>query len=108
MREGSWRRERDSNPRYPDGYNRFRVCRNRPLCHLSAVEHEARILSGALCLQGFRMRSWRPMALLFWQPERAEDLAQLGAHRQRQVFAGRRAALEPALVDPLQLAALGE
>ena len=30
-------RERDSNPR--DGYppNRFRVCRNRPLCHLSAA-----------------------------------------------------------------------
>src|SRR5438094_1902840 len=45
--EGCWRRERDSNPRYPDGYNRFRVCRNRPLCHLSAVGHERGILSGA-------------------------------------------------------------
>src|SRR5947199_3228800 len=25
-------------PPVPDGYNRFRVCRIRPLCHLSAVE----------------------------------------------------------------------
>src|SRR4051812_23323771 len=31
-----WRRERDSNPRYRKRYNRFRVCRIRPLCHLSA------------------------------------------------------------------------
>src|SRR6266403_3720547 len=106
--EGEWRRERDSNPRYPDGYNRFRVCRNRPLCHLSAVGHEREILSGAWCRQACGMRSWRPMPLFFGQPERTEDFAQLGAHRQRQVFAGRRAALEPAPLDPLQLAALGE
>ena len=32
-----WRRERDSNPRYRKRYNRFRVCRIRPLCHLSAA-----------------------------------------------------------------------
>src|SRR3954465_6078989 len=25
-------------PPVPDGYNRFRVCRIRPLCHLSAVD----------------------------------------------------------------------
>ncbi len=37
-RQGKWRRERDSNPRYPNGYNRFRVCRIRPLCHLSAAD----------------------------------------------------------------------
>lgn len=29
------RRARDSNPRYPERYNRFRVCHNRPLCQLS-------------------------------------------------------------------------
>src|SRR6185369_4168649 len=33
----NWRRERDSNPRYRKRYNRFRVCRIRPLCHLSAA-----------------------------------------------------------------------
>src|SRR6266850_8111594 len=32
-----WRRERDSNPRCPEGHNRFRVCPVRPLRHLSAV-----------------------------------------------------------------------
>ena len=31
-----WRRERDSNPRYPKGYNGFRDRRLRPLSHLSA------------------------------------------------------------------------
>lgn len=31
-----WRRERDSNPRYPEGYNDFRDRRLRPLSHLSA------------------------------------------------------------------------
>jgi hypothetical protein len=25
-------------PPVPDGYNRFRVCRIRPLCHLSAAD----------------------------------------------------------------------
>ena len=30
-----WRRGRDSNPRYPFRYTRFRVVRVRPLCHLS-------------------------------------------------------------------------
>src|SRR5262249_12778026 len=41
--KGSWRRGRDSNPRNSCEFNRFRVCRNRPLCHLSAA---GRILSG--------------------------------------------------------------
>src|SRR5262245_59769102 len=40
-----WRRGRDSNPRRAYTLNRFRVCRNRPLCHLSAA---ARILSPPL------------------------------------------------------------
>src|SRR5574341_161334 len=35
---GRWRRQRDSNPWYTHTYNRFRVCRNRPLCHLSAAD----------------------------------------------------------------------
>ena len=30
-----WRKERDSNPRYPFRYTGFRVRRIRPLCHLS-------------------------------------------------------------------------
>ena len=32
----NWRRGRDSNPRYAYTYNRFRVCRLRPLSHPSA------------------------------------------------------------------------
>src|SRR5438034_11732632 len=36
-----WRRERDSNPRCPEGHNRFRVCPVRPLRHLSAVERRS-------------------------------------------------------------------
>jgi hypothetical protein len=31
-----WRRERDSNPRYPLRYTRFRGARLQPLGHLSA------------------------------------------------------------------------
>ncbi len=30
-----WRRGRDSNPRYPDGYNTLAGCRFQPLSHLS-------------------------------------------------------------------------
>jgi hypothetical protein len=33
-----WRRGRDSNPRYACAYFAFRVRRDRPLCHLSAIE----------------------------------------------------------------------
>src|SRR6185437_9731789 len=36
-----WRRGRDSTPRYPLRYTRFRGARIRPLCHLSAVAGEA-------------------------------------------------------------------
>ena len=32
-----WRRGRDSNPRYPCGYNTLAVCRFRPLSHLSVA-----------------------------------------------------------------------
>src|SRR5213596_3350562 len=32
-----WRRERDSNPRYPFGYNGFQDRRHQPLGHPSAV-----------------------------------------------------------------------
>lgn|GEM_PF-1080776 len=31
------RKVRDSNPRYPEGYNRFRVCPVRPLWQLSML-----------------------------------------------------------------------
>ena len=33
----AWRRERDSNPRYPLRYTRFRGARLQPLGHLSAL-----------------------------------------------------------------------
>src|ERR1044071_3440969 len=32
-----WRRERDSNPRYPSGYSGFQDHRHRPLGHLSVT-----------------------------------------------------------------------
>ena len=32
-----WRRDRDSNPRNRKRFNRFRVCRLRPLGHLSVI-----------------------------------------------------------------------
>ena len=32
-----WRRDRDSNPRNRKRFNRFRVCRLRPLGHLSII-----------------------------------------------------------------------
>src|SRR6187431_1788883 len=35
-RRVEWRRERDSNPRYPSGYSGFQDHRHRPLGHLSA------------------------------------------------------------------------
>src|SRR4051812_31793275 len=34
---GNWRRERDSNPRYPFGYNGFQDRRHQPLGHPSAL-----------------------------------------------------------------------
>ncbi len=44
-----WRRDRDSNPRNRKRFNRFRVCRLRPLGHLSSVR--------ALLLKPARMSS---------------------------------------------------
>ena len=37
-----WRRERDSNPRYPFRYTRFRGARFQPLTHLSALTETRR------------------------------------------------------------------
>jgi hypothetical protein len=37
----NWRRERDSNPRYPSGYSGFQDHRHRPLGHPSAFENLA-------------------------------------------------------------------
>src|SRR5215470_8161578 len=42
-----WRRERDSNPRYPFGYSGFQDHRHRPLGHPSAAELLPDILAGS-------------------------------------------------------------
>src|SRR3954449_3049628 len=44
----NWRRGRDSNPRYPCRYSAFRVRRDRPLCHLSAVARRKAGSQGAM------------------------------------------------------------
>ena len=42
--QGFWRREGDSNPRNPCGFNGFQDRRNRPLCHLSVDEVSCEIV----------------------------------------------------------------
>ena len=42
--EGRWRRGRDSNPRYPSRYGRFRGGSFQPLTHLSARENEQTLI----------------------------------------------------------------
>ncbi len=49
----AWRRERDSNPRYPLRYTRFRGARLQPLGHLSAPTSFIFILSGKLMASNF-------------------------------------------------------
>ncbi len=44
-----WRKAGDSNPRYPEGYNSFRDCPDRPLRQLSFYCFATRIFS-LLCL----------------------------------------------------------
>src|SRR5215467_4303554 len=61
-----WRRERDSNPRYPFGYSGFQDHRHRPLGHPSAAEFPPDILAGSpfhrrtRCLARVWLVSWLP------------------------------------------------
>src|SRR3954462_7246386 len=50
-RTRTWRRGRDSNPRYGCPYSAFRVRRDRPLCHLSVVATATSPVDGPLCIQ---------------------------------------------------------
>src|SRR5271166_2542696 len=46
LRNGFWRRGRDSNPRYACTYSAFRVRRDRPLCHLSGAVDDRSHVAG--------------------------------------------------------------
>ncbi len=48
-----WRRERDSNPRYPLRYTRFRGARLQPLGHLSAPHVQLLFYQGSCWLRLF-------------------------------------------------------
>ena len=52
----SWRRGRDSNPRYGCPYSAFRVRRDRPLCHLSVVARANSPVGRPLCIQRRRAK----------------------------------------------------
>src|ERR1700754_2955315 len=60
-RRNSWRRGRDSNPRYPCEYAAFRVRCFQPLSHLSAVPQGPKkaLIGRPLCNQGRRDRQGR-------------------------------------------------